>query len=315
MTDERLVLGVDGGGTSTVTWLARVADGAIVGQGEAGPSNAKAVGVEAARRALEDSRSRAFEAAGIAPRRVAVACLGLAGFDRPDDRAMLGEWVDDWCDRLVLVNDAELVIAAGTPGGWGVAVIAGTGSICVGRAPDGRIARAGGWGHLIGDEGSAYRIALEGLRLVAQRTDGREMPAGEPDPLSVAACEAFGVDQPEAIISRIYDGTWDRTRLAALAPIVSKAATNGDEAALDLIQHEGEALAQMVGSVCEKLGWLETLDEPLPLALAGGFLVRTPTLQEALIETIEEIGFTVSRSAVEEPVAGAVTLARRALSA
>ncbi|GIW87113.1 MAG: N-acetylglucosamine kinase [Isosphaeraceae bacterium] len=315
MPGESLILGVDGGGTSTVAWLARGPDGFVVGKGEAGPSNAKAVGVEAARRALEEARARAFGAAGLEPRRVAVVCLGLAGFDRPEDRALLGEWVDDWSNRLVLVNDAELVIAAGTREGWGVAVIAGTGSICVGRARDGRVARAGGWGHLIGDEGSAYRVALEGLRLVAQRCDGREVPVADPDPLTVAACAAFEVDRAEAIISRIYDGTWDRTRLAGLAPLVAEAAESGDDAALDLIQNEGEALAQMVGAVCEKLGWLEVLDEPLPLALAGGFLVRTPALQEALIETVEEIGFRVVRSIVEEPVVGAVALARQALIA
>ena len=66
---------------------------------------------------------------------------------------------------LCSVNDGDLVVAAGTPEGWGVGLIAGTGSIAVGRAPDGRTARAGGWGHLIGDEGSAYGVVLDALRL------------------------------------------------------------------------------------------------------------------------------------------------------
>jgi N-acetylglucosamine kinase-like BadF-type ATPase len=101
-------------------------------------------------------------------RPVAVACLGLAGFDRPEDKQLLSEWAETghWAERLLLVNDGDLVVAAGTPEGWGVGVIAGTGSIAVARAPDGRKARAGGWGHLIGDEGSAYGTVLAALKKV-----------------------------------------------------------------------------------------------------------------------------------------------------
>ena len=108
--------------------------------GAAGPSNAKSVGLEAARRALDGAIGAAFVDAGIEPVPVEVACLGLAGFDRPDDRKILVGWADEarLASRLVLVNDGDLVVAAGTPEGWGVGVIAGTGSIAVGRA---------GWAH------------------------------------------------------------------------------------------------------------------------------------------------------------------------
>ena len=92
--------------------------------------------------ALDAAIRAVFDAAGLEPAPVDVACLGLAGFDRPDDRAVLAGWADEACvaRRLVLVNDGDLVVAAGTPEGWGVGVIAGTGSIAVGRTPDGRTA-------------------------------------------------------------------------------------------------------------------------------------------------------------------------------
>ena len=92
--------------------------------------------------------ARAFDDAHLAPAPVDVACLGLAGFDRPGDRRILAGWAEEarWAHRLVLANDGDLVIAAGTPEGWGIGVIAGTGSIAVGRARNGRTARAGGWG-------------------------------------------------------------------------------------------------------------------------------------------------------------------------
>ena len=169
------MLGIDGGGTTTEAWLAEPGCH-VLGRGTAGPSNAKAVGQEAALQSLDTAIRSAFHAAGLTPEPVDVICLGLAGFDRPDDRKILREWAEHagWARSILIVNDGDLVIAAGTPEGWGVGVIAGTGSIAVGRTKDGRTARAGGWGHLIGDEGSAYRVVLDALRLVARRTDGRD---------------------------------------------------------------------------------------------------------------------------------------------
>src|SRR5205823_6089767 len=103
------LLGVDGGGTSTEAWLAEPGF-RLLGRGTAGPSNAKAVGLEAARRALEAAIGAAFQTAGLVPAPVDVACLGLAGFDRPEDRAVLAGWADAacWAHRLVLVNDGAL---------------------------------------------------------------------------------------------------------------------------------------------------------------------------------------------------------------
>ena len=172
MSDSPLVLGVDGGGTSTVALLA-LPKGEPIGRGVAGPSNAKAVGAAAARQALEAAIAAAFADAGLESRTVSVACLGLAGFDRPEDKQLLGEWAEagKWAERLILGNDGDLVVAAGTADGWGVGVIAGTGSIAVARTPDGRKSRAGGWGHLIGDEGSAYGLVLAALRRLARRAD------------------------------------------------------------------------------------------------------------------------------------------------
>ncbi len=199
------LLGIDGGGTSTVAWLAD-AGGKVLGRGRGGPSNAKAVGAEAARRSIQEAIARAFDDLGMPARSVSVACLGLAGFDRPEDRRLLSAWTEEsgWADRLVLVNDGDLVLAAGTPEGWGLGVIAGTGSIAVGRTPDGRIARAGGWGPLIGDEGSAYAVVLKALRRIARQTDGRDpRPEGD-DPLTCRLCGALEVDDPRRIVTALH---------------------------------------------------------------------------------------------------------------
>jgi N-acetylglucosamine kinase-like BadF-type ATPase len=307
------LLGVDGGGTTTVAWLA-VPGGRVLGRGQAGPSNAKAVGARPARAALASSIGDAFADAGLEPAPAEVACLGLAGFDRPDDRQMLRAWLEESnrARRLVLVNDGDLVVAAGTPDGWGIGVIAGTGSIAVGRTPDGRTARAGGWGHLIGDEGSAYDVALAALRLVARRADGREPGFDPHDPLTVRLCRALNAETPALLVPALHAAGMDRRRIAALAPTVLEAAATAPALVNRLLRPAGAALAEQALAVARCLGWTSGA---LPLAMAGGFLLSAPAVSQALIDGLTRAGYEVTPSPVPEPVRGAVVLAERAFLA
>ena len=161
---RELLLGLDGGGSKTLALLAD-AEGRVIGRGIAGASNYQNIGETAAWAALDTAIAAAFADAGLEPSAVAAVGLGLAGVDRPEDRALF----EGWAARrfggapVVIANDAELVLAAGTPDGWGIALISGTGSIVFGRSPQGEMARAGGWGHIMGDEGSGYAIGVEAL--------------------------------------------------------------------------------------------------------------------------------------------------------
>ncbi|AMV35823.1 N-acetylglucosamine kinase [Planctomyces sp. SH-PL62] len=309
---ETLFLGVDGGGTSTVALLG-LGDGRVLGQGAAGPSNAKAVGTAAARTALEEAIAGAFAEAGLWPRAVAVACLGVAGFDRPEDKALLGEWAvaGNWADRLVLVNDGDLVVAAGTPEGWGVGLIAGTGSIAVARAADGRKARAGGWGAVFGDEGSAYALAVAALRLVARRIDGRDPAPTGPDALTDALCRALKIDGPGQIVSAVYAPGMDRTKVAALTPAVIDAALRDASLVDILIKPAARELGETAAAAARSLGWTAG---PLPLGLAGGFLVSAPLLADALLEDLRGRGYEPIPTRVDEPAVGGLNLARRAFA-
>jgi N-acetylglucosamine kinase-like BadF-type ATPase len=306
------LLGVDGGGTSTEAWLADLA-GNIIGRGRGGPSNAKAVGLETARRSLETAISSAFADAQLQPAPVEIACLGLAGFDRPDDRKILTGWSEEAgiARRLLLVNDGDLVVAAGTPDGWGVGVIAGTGSIAVGRDRDGRKARAGGWGHLIGDEGSAYRIVLDALRLVARRHDGREQSPPTPDPLAEKMCQALGVTEVSQIVSALYAPQFDRTRIASLAPAVLAACDLSPNDTHHLLGPASEHLAETVAAVARSLGWGRG---HLPLGMAGSFLLSSEPLKSGLINGLASRGYAPEATPVPDPVRGAVILAARAQS-
>ncbi len=311
-----LILGVDGGGTSTVARLAD-GEGRVVGRGIAGPSNIKAVGAEAARASLDGAIERAFAAAGLAMTAVDSACLGLAGFDRPDDRRWLDAWAarKPWAGPTRLVNDGELVIAAGTPEGWGVGVIAGTGSISVGRAPDGRTSRSGGWGHLFGDEGSAYNVALAGLRRVARVADGRQIgPRIGDDPLALRLCEALAIADTSDLVSAVYREGFDRARIAALAPAVVRAGDDDPTIFAEILEPAGADLARMVGATARSLG-LDPGGGPLPLAMAGSFLLGCGAVARVLVHRLIEGGHDVRATPVPEPVEGALVLARRALEA
>ena len=308
---DRLVLGVDGGGTSTTAWLAQIESGEIVGRGLGGASNPKSVGRDAARSALEIARQSALASAGLEPSPVAAVCLGLAGVDRAEDRAEVSAWIADWSERPLIVNDAELVIEAATDRGWGIALIAGTGSICVGRSPDGRVARSGGWGHLIGDEWSAYGVAIEAMRRVVRWHDGRspEEPGGAM--LREALNAALGTESPTGWITLLYDREFDRTRIAALATVVSSAADSGSHAARQVLHRAACELELSVAAVYRALGWEPPAPGPrVPLGLAGGFILGSTRLRQELQERLEHARVLVAHRLVPDPVAGAVRLAR-----
>ncbi len=190
-------------------------------------------------------------------------------------------------------------------------MIAGTGSIAVGRTPDGHTARAGGWGHLIGDEGSAYGVVLDALRCVARRTDGRDpRPVGR-DPLTERLCAALGVVEASQIVTALYSPEFDRARIASLAPEVLAACVEVPEDARRLLVPAGAALADTVAAVARALGWSSGV---LPLAAAGSFLLSATAMREAMLDNLGRKGYQPSVTPVHDPVRGAVVLAERALA-
>ena len=178
-----LVIGIDGGGSKTQALVATL-DGLVLGRGTAGASNYQGVGLLAAQAAIDQAIEAALADTGLPKVVVRSVCLGLAGVGRADDRAIFDDWVRKRLPGAAfrVANDAELVLAAGSEAGWGLAVIAGTGSIAYGRNPAGVIARAGGWGPLLGDEGSGYAIGRAAFRArpSPRMTNARSLPPCSP---------------------------------------------------------------------------------------------------------------------------------------
>jgi N-acetylmuramic acid 6-phosphate etherase len=309
MDSRDLVLGIDGGATKTVAWLAPRAASAgqqWVGRGVAGPSNVQATASAEALANLDRAIAAAFTAAGVQPGPAAAAVLGLAGSDRDENRELVRRWADErrLAQRTCVVHDALPVLAAGSEEGWGVALIAGTGSLAFGRSPDGRTCRAGGWGYLFGDEGSAYAVAVAGLRAAAQAADGR----GPATQLLPGFLRRWDLPSAAALVQAVYPLAADRAAIASLADIVTKAATAGDGVAGQILDRAASDLAAMVAAVARKLGLAGTT---YPLAVAGGLLLGNERLRRCIAQCLQSLGLSPeSITAVADPVVGAVRLAQ-----
>ena len=304
-----LVLGIDGGGTGTVALLADAGTGAILGRGEGGPSNIQGVGVEAALQSLDEAIERAFAAADRPRSTVAAVCLGLAGIDRQEGLEIIHGWAARvaLADTVLVANDATLLLAAGTPAGWGLAVIAGTGSIAFVKTPTGELGRCGGWGYLMGDEGSAYRIAVQGLRAACRAFDG----IGPATSLTIGFVEAMNLNEPPDFIPAVYRGAWDRAAIAGLAPLVLEAAERGDLIAGHIVREEATELARTAAGAVKANG-LPTID--LPVALAGGVITLNENYRRLFLEALAVCGIVPATvELVTDPALGAVVLARRTL--
>ncbi len=269
-----LLLGVDGGGTHTRAIVGDMT-GRVLGRAEAGASNQATTGSVTAGRALHSAVRDALTQASARPEDVAGACFGLAGLDRPSDEAAFRPVADGigLPHRPVLVNDSVIAWAGATGGAPGIAVIAGTGSVAYGRGPDGRGRRGGGWGGVLGDEGSAFRIAAAAINRVLRGIDGREPPTG----LGPLLAGAAGYDDPAdlcllARVDRASGGQPLEAAIAALAPVVTRAAEDGQPDAVAIVEEAGREVGLLALAIARGLG----LDSPRVYGLGSVLLGDTP---------------------------------------
>src|SRR5215204_89986 len=165
------VLGIDAGGTKTVCQLADE-NGEVLAEARRGGANLQAAGELEVEKVLHDVMEEAIGELDVRP---AAICLGIAGVDRPDDARVMREIMKriGYKARVLIVNDALVALEAGAPSLPGIVLVAGTGSIAYGRNEHNQSARAGGWGYVLGDEGSGFWIGRAALRAVLRQADRR----------------------------------------------------------------------------------------------------------------------------------------------
>jgi N-acetylglucosamine kinase-like BadF-type ATPase len=186
-------------------------------------------------------------------------------------------------------------------------LIAGTGSSCFGLNAAGERWLAGGWGHLISDEGSSYWLGLNGLRLAVGAFDGRWEST-----LPAAVQARLGLEAMPDIMQRLYVQGLTKAEIAALAPVVIRAAEAGDPSAASLIKEGMRQLAECVAAVARRLGWAT---DPSEVALAGGLFGAGESVTGPLQRAIRDL-LPAGRCTPAElpPVLGAILLGLQRLS-
>ena len=299
----KYVIGVDGGGTKTGAALLTV-DGEIIAYSEKGPSNHHNVGVENARRTVEEACLEAVGDAGIDSRDVEIVVASMAGLDCSlDFRAVEEAMVGFPLGRIILVHDTMSALYATNAGGESAIIIAGTGSSTAGINSRGEYARAGGWGYLLADEGSGFYIAKRGVVAALMEYEGR----GPSTLITELLIERFGAKTPDEIIWHVYTKGMGVVEFARLAPLVTEAAKKGDEVAVGILRDAAKELANTLSGVIRKL---RMEGDEFPIGLIGGVFKAGELVTNPLGNEIKRIAprayLTFPRFL---PVAGACLIA------
>jgi N-acetylglucosamine kinase-like BadF-type ATPase len=306
------LLAVDGGGTKCLAVFADQ-DQSIRGTGRAGSCNYQGIGVESAarelvkaiRQAMDDVMSGHHTSDG--QWEVACAVFGLAGLDTEHDRRILTKMVEGvlrelqiHVRHLLVENDGFAALLGATNGDPGILVIAGTGSIAYGVNAEGVTARAGGWGHRVGDEGSGYWIGRQAITAVLKAADGR----GEPTSLSDYLLPYLGLAQVEDLFNWTYGEKYSVEKVGELSRLVSQAAAQGDSVAAGILQAASEELFHAARAVIHTLGLKE---QPYKMILQGGVLQNDERVRNPLLDNIRRYTPLVQiETAKNEPIYGVI---------
>ncbi|MCY6371876.1 N-acetylglucosamine kinase [Clostridium ganghwense] len=227
--------------------------------------------------------------------------LGLAGVEAGDNKNIVKKTIEEKFKVKILVyNDAEIAMAALLKGEDGILTIAGTGSISIGTL-EGKKAKSGGWGHLLGDEGSGYYIGIETLKLMIQEDDEIK----EKGLLTRSIMKYLNIKEADEIKGFVYSSTKDE--IAALTPVVVSCAEKGDNKALIILKNAGEALGITTIRVAKKLGTKE-----IKVGIKGSIITRIKVVRKAFEKEIKK--YSNSIQIVDDNISsakGAYYLARK----
>ncbi len=265
-----VVLGIDGGGTHTRASI--VSGDKTLAFAESGSIKRLRVGAEVAEANLRSVLTEVFTTSGV--KQVRAACVGVASATMPG----VPEWIQAvFCDfginRSEVVGDEVIALDAAFKGGPGILQIAGTGSNCIGRAPDGRRESAGGWSSRLGDEGSGYWIGLHAIRRALRALD-REEPTRILDTVG----QIWGTKSLDELVN-LGDST-PGPDFAALAPAINQLAEEGDLVAREILAQAAADLVNSVLLVRAKLRRKHRLTEELPVAWIGSVIGKARLVRE-----------------------------------
>ncbi len=274
------VIGVDGGGTKTNGVLMRD-DGAVLAEARFPGSNPHASSREQVREVLGGLLQELCRMAAMPLGEVNSICLAMAGVDRPRDRELIEGFVRPLLNptqQLLVVNDAVAGIMSALDKPHGLMLISGTGSVCFGFREDGLTSRCGGWGQLLGDEGSGYWIALEALKAVIRNFDGREGPTS----LTDAILGRLALDQPTDILGWLQRIENSKPEIATLAVLVHEADARGDAVASRILDEAAHQLDVITAPAYRVLFGNDSAE--VPIVFGGSNLLKGERFQARVRE-------------------------------
>ena len=285
------VFGIDGGGTSSRIRAESMA-GEELYHGADGSTNLNSNDAAAVTTVLARLVSGAI-AGGLDPAGCRAGFIGSAGVDLPEDRATMAAALAAAFSKAAgsasaatnpvfgAGNDAEPALVGALADVEGYLLIAGTGSIALGRTESGTSARAGGWGHWLGDEGSAFWLAFEAIKAGLRASEGR----GPATALGEAALEYFGLSGYDGLVGLMYAG-FDKAAVARFAVRVEEARALGDPVAVALFDEAARELAALAASVYDRFG---ARIAERRIALYGGLMDNNFWLKTALTSRLRAL--------------------------
>ncbi len=276
-----LYFGIDGGGTHS-----RIAvvdqELQVLGNAIGGSTNIYSVSKDEVFQNLTTLVDAVCVRISIDRSALTAGCLGSAGLGRLGERALF----QDFFNRLLgdqvpvhLCTDGEILLCGGLQALEGFCLVAGTGSLALGRTLEGTMVRAGGLGYMLGDEGSAWWIGHEAIARALRSAENRDLPTA----LLPSLLQACNLQEPQDFIAYAHQKA-GKAEIAALAPLVTLAATKGDALALDILQQAAWELASLVESVVKRSPGISNQE----LVLAGGVMEHDAIVRKRLLAILQE---------------------------
>ncbi len=309
-----LFLGIDGGGSKTRCIVGD--ENSLLGIGTSSGCNVVRVGEACAQNSLSAAVHEACVQAGVSPREIVRTCAGVAGGARQEIASTLRRLLSGVIGgEIEVAGDYEIAFEAAFGSGPGVIVIAGTGSIAYGRNARGEIARAGGWGHAISDEGSGHWIGVTAISAALRASDRGENPALLKDLTS-----ALGATTAQELIVRAnanpppdFASLFPVVLSAALVPSVQLAADAEDSIANQVLDHAGRELAKLAATVIRRLF---TESDQVSVAIHGGVFANSVQVKNSFVDHLRSLCPRATRdSKTIDPALGALECARRGFAA
>lgn len=296
-------VGIDGGGTKTVFKMA--CGNEIMASCVLTSSNYHNVGIEQAQNVLKTGLDKLCEKMDITYKDIASICMGGAGVDTEEDKRVLKMAFEKlgYDNRILIVNDGLIALVAANGEQKGAIIISGTGSIGLGVKGN-ELIRVGGWGHIIGDEGSAYAIARDGFKAISESFDGR----GKPTRLFSVIKEALKLSAPEELINYLYNPKRGKEDIASVTPLIV-ALYDEDEVAREIVDKNVNALVHMVKTLSERMN-----DQAFKLSVNGSVLIKNDCIFSLFEQSVNRFlpHVEVKRSE-KESVFGALQMAKEML--